>query len=125
MNYSRLREKKYDYVLNELIYVTERLPLFPTIKVILETCYLTPDQITSACLVIAKVPRVSFVKTSTGFGTSGASCSAVEIMLEAIKNTSLQIKVSGGINTYQDVETFLDMGCTRLGSSKWEELLTC
>ncbi|MFA5344711.1 MAG: deoxyribose-phosphate aldolase [Candidatus Omnitrophota bacterium] len=125
MNYSRLLGKDYAYVYNELLYITERLPLKPIIKVILETCYLTPEQITSACLYIQKVPRASFVKTSTGFGSGGATCMAVEIMAEAIKTSTLQIKASGGINTYQDVCTFLDLGCTRLGSSKWSELLPC
>ena len=123
MNYSRLIEKDYKYVINELRYITERLPLYPTIKVILETCYLTPDQIISACLLIRKVPRVSFVKTSTGFGSGGASIEAVTIMKEAIAGSWLQMKASGGINTYQDACTFLDLGCTRLGSSKWKEIL--
>ncbi len=125
MNYSRLMEKDFKYVHKELVYITERLPLYLVIKVILETCYLTPEQIHTACQLIRKVPRVSFVKTSTGFGSGGATCMAIEIMKEAIKDSSLQMKASGGINTYQDACTFLDLGCTRLGSSKWKELLPC
>jgi deoxyribose-phosphate aldolase len=126
MNYSRLLEgKDYEYIYYELLHITGYLSFAPTIKVILETCYLTPDQITSACLLIRKVPRVSFVKTSTGFGSGGATCMAIELMKEAIKDFPLQMKASGGINTYQDACTFLDLGCTRLGSSKWKELLPC
>lgn len=125
MNYARLLEGDDRYITDELRYITQRLPLSTTIKVILETCYLSPEQIYTACQLIRQVPRISFVKTSTGFGSSGATCMAVEIMKDAIKNSSLQIKASGGIKTYQDVCTFLDLGCTRLGVSKWKELLPC
>jgi deoxyribose-phosphate aldolase len=124
MNYSRLRDKDYRYVKDELLNIAEEIPERYTLKVILETCYLTPSQITKACKLIGEIPRIAFVKTSTGFGPHSACCSVIEIMLEAIKGSHLQIKASGGIYNYHDVETFLDLGCTRLGSSQWESLLT-
>jgi deoxyribose-phosphate aldolase len=123
MNYSRFIEGYPRYAEDELRYVLDRLPLRVTAKIILETCYLTQDQVVSACQLIQRIPNIAFVKTSTGFGTAGATVEAVEAMKRGIEGSSLKIKASGGINTYKDVETFLDLGCERLGSSKWEQLL--
>lgn len=106
--------------LAELLLVTADIPDHIIVKVILETCYLTPKQIAWACQMITRSGRANFIKTSTGFGTRGASEEDVKIIRE---NTDLAIKASGGINCYADVEKFLDLGCIRLGSSKWEELL--
>jgi deoxyribose-phosphate aldolase len=123
VNYSRILEKDHMYILDELYYIVDRLPLIICKKIILEVCYLTPDQIFTLCQLIRQIPNISFVKTSTGFGTSGASVEAIKAMKAGIKDSQLQIKASGGINTYADVCTYLDLGCARLGSSKWEELL--
>jgi deoxyribose-phosphate aldolase len=122
LNFARLRENDYTYIETELRRIL--INLAPTnLKIILETCYLTPDQIYKACKIIRQYPSVNFIKTSTGFGTCGATCSAIEIIKEGIRGSKLQIKASGGIKNYQDVKTFLDLGCTRLGVSKWFDLL--
>jgi deoxyribose-phosphate aldolase len=123
MNYSRLIDKDYRYVEDELWNIAANIPNRYLLKVILETCYLTPSQITKACKIVGEIPRIAFVKTSTGFGPKSACCSVIEIMKEAIKGSHLQIKASGGIYNYDDIETFLNLGCTRLGSSQWESLL--
>ncbi len=128
MNFARFKDGCIKYVKSELEDIVSAILTRagrpePVFKIILETCYLTPEQIHDACKMVAGIKGVSFVKTSTGFGTSGATCNVVEIMKDAIAGTDLQIKASGGINNYQDVQTFLDLGCTRLGSSKWLELL--
>lgn len=91
------------------------------IKIILETCYLKPNEIFTACKIAADI-GVDWVKTSTGFGTHGATPEAVKIMVEAVEN-DCQVKASGDIRTYEDAETYLDLGCTRLGSSRVAELL--
>jgi deoxyribose-phosphate aldolase len=91
------------------------------VKAILETCYYTPDQIREACRLCVK-SGVDFVKTSTGFGPGGATPEAVKTMLEAV-NGEAQVKASGGIKTYSDAARYLDLGCTRLGSSRYLELL--
>lgn len=91
------------------------------IKAILETCYYTQDQIREACRLCIAV-GVDFVKTSTGFGAGGATPEAVKTMLEAV-NGKAQVKASGGIKTYADAAYFLDMGCTRIGASRFWELL--
>lgn len=91
------------------------------LKVILETCYLKDRYIAIACAYAAKL-GADFVKTSTGYGSGGATPEAVKTML-AVVGDRCQVKASGGIKTYADAEFYLDMGCTRLGSSEIEALM--
>jgi deoxyribose-phosphate aldolase len=83
------------------------------VKVIFETCYLTPAQIVTACR-LAEEAGANFVKTSTGFGTAGATPETVRLMLDTV-GSRLGVKASGGIRTWADAVMYLDMGCTRLG----------
>jgi deoxyribose-phosphate aldolase len=83
------------------------------VKVILETCFLAPDEIATACR-LAEQAGADFVKTSTGYGTDGATPDAVRIMLDTVGGR-LGVKASGGIRTWDDAVMYLDMGCTRLG----------
>jgi deoxyribose-phosphate aldolase len=85
---------------------------------ILETCYLGPDEIRTACR-LAEEAGADFVKTSTGFGVrasgpTGATPEAVRIMLDAVGGR-LEVKASGGIRTWDDAIGYLEMGCSRLG----------
>lgn len=83
------------------------------VKVILETCLLSPEGIAAACR-IAEMAGADFVKTSTGFGGGGATHEAVAIMLEAVGGR-LGVKASGGIRSWQESVAYLEQGCTRLG----------
>jgi deoxyribose-phosphate aldolase len=90
------------------------------VKAILETSFYTSKQITDACLLCATA-GVDFIKTSTGaFG--GATTAAVNTILDTVGET-VSVKASGGIKTYKDAAHFLNLGCTRLGSSSFSELL--
>ena len=98
--------------------VAEARPRGVLVKVILETCYLSPAEIAAACR-IAERAEADFVKTSTGFGVKasgpiGATPDTVRIMLDTVGGR-LQVKASGGIRTWDDAVMYLDMGCTRLG----------
>jgi len=93
--------------------VAEAKPHGVPVKVILETCYLTPEQIAAACR-LAEEARADFVKTSTGFGSGGATPEAVRVMLDTV-GTRLRVKASGGIRTWDDAVAYLQMGCARLG----------
>jgi deoxyribose-phosphate aldolase len=98
--------------------VAEAKPKGVTMKVILETCYLTLAQIATACR-LAEAAGADFVKTSTGFGVksggpSGATPEAVRVMLDTVGGR-LQVKASGGIRTWDDAVRYLEMGCTRIG----------
>jgi deoxyribose-phosphate aldolase len=89
------------------------------VKVILETCYLTDSKIKQLCRLCVTA-KADFVKTSTGYGTRGATVNDVKLMKAVAGRCA--VKASGGIKTYADAEKYLDLGCTRLGTSKVEEL---
>ena len=85
------------------------------LKVILETCLLTDDEIVLACQM-AKRAEADFVKTSTGFSTGGATTHHVELMRNTVGD-DLQIKASDGILTLADAQAMIDAGADRLGCS--------
>jgi deoxyribose-phosphate aldolase len=92
------------------------------VKAILESCYYDSVILDYACHQAIDA-GVHFLKTSTGFGDGPATPEAVEIMLKVAEGTDVQVKASGGIKTYADAKQYLDMGCTRLGASRYRELL--
>ena len=85
------------------------------VKVIIETCYLDDEQKVQACQAAAKA-GADFVKTSTGFGTGGANAHDVALMKKAIPS-SMRVKASGGMRTWEDVIPILKAGADRLGVS--------
>lgn len=85
------------------------------VKVILETCLLSPDEIAKASRIAAGA-GAAFVKTSTGFGSRGASIEDVLTMKEAVGG-SCQIKASGGIRTREQAIAMIEAGATRIGTS--------
>ena len=90
-------------------------------KVIIETCYLTDEEKREVCL-LAKKAGADFVKTSTGFGTGGATAHDVRLMKETVGD-SMKVKASGGMRTYEDVLHVLEAGADRLGVSATLEIL--
>jgi len=94
------------------------------LKVILETCYFSRTMIERACRLAVDC-GVDFVKTSTGFASGGATPEAVKTMISAVDGRA-QVKASGGIKTYADACTYLDLGCTRLGigSTSYEHVIS-
>ena len=85
------------------------------LKVILENALLTDELKVTACN-LAKEAGANFVKTSTGFGASGATVQDVELMRRTV-GTAMGVKASGGIHTLEDVKKMLDAGATRIGAS--------
>jgi len=85
------------------------------VKVILETCFLNPEQIAMAC-EIARQAGADFVKTSTGFGTGSATVAAIDIMVKTVGKV-MGVKASGGIRDYKTACIFLNQGCKRLGTA--------
>lgn len=86
------------------------------VKVILETCNLNDKQIAKACEASINA-KATFVKTSTGFGSGGATEHAVEIMHSLVADAGLKVKASGGVRTYADAEKMVKCGATRIGTS--------
>ena len=85
------------------------------VKVILETCYLTDDEKIRACQA-AERAGARFVKTSTGFGTGGATVEDIRLMRRTVGDR-LQVKASGGVRTCRDALAMLEAGADRIGAS--------
>ncbi|MCL1982273.1 MAG: deoxyribose-phosphate aldolase [Clostridiales bacterium] len=86
-----------------------------TLKVIVETCYLTEDEKIALCKCVTD-GHADYIKTSTGFGTAGAALADVELFKKHI-GRGIKIKASGGVRTRADMEAFLSAGCDRIGTS--------
>ncbi len=85
------------------------------LKVIIETAYLDDNEIRIACELCIEA-EADFVKTSTGFATTGADLAQVKLIRSLLPDT-IQVKASGGIKTYEQAQAFIDAGATRLGTS--------
>lgn len=92
------------------------------VKVILETCYLTDDEIVKACQIVKDVGG-DFVKTSTGFGPAGAQVEKVSIMRKTV-GRDIGVKASGGIKNFEDALDMLDAGANRIGASSGVQIVT-
>ena len=104
----------YNTVYDDIVaVVNESQKSDAVVKVILETCCLNEKEIVRACQ-IAESAGAAFVKTSTGFSSQGATPEAVRIMLETVDGR-LGVKASGGIRTWDECLSYLEMGCTRIG----------
>ena len=86
------------------------------LKVIIETCYLTQDEKIAMCKAVTDA-GADYIKTSTGFGTGGATMKDV-LLMKANIGPKVKIKAAGGVSTIEDLENFLNAGCDRIGTSK-------
>ncbi|CAM2794802.1 deoxyribose-phosphate aldolase [Streptococcus agalactiae LMG 14747] len=86
------------------------------LKVIVETCQLTKDEIIELCGVVTR-SGADFIKTSTGFSTAGATFEDVSLMAEHV-GPQVKIKAAGGISSLEDAERFINFGASRLGTSR-------
>ncbi len=91
------------------------------LKVIVETCYLTDQEKKELCRSVTNA-GADFIKTSTGFGTAGATKEDIMLFRYHI-GSAVRIKAAGGINTREDMETLIDAGADRLGSSRGVSVL--
>lgn len=94
------------------------------LKVIIESCLLTDDEIIKLCKVV-KDAKADFIKTSTGFSTNGATFDVVKLMKDTIDSLGggLKIKAAGGISSFADAEEFINLGADRLGTSRLVKLM--
>ena len=111
INIAALKDKKDDYVYNEIKEIKNACS-DKVLKVIIETCYLNEDEIRRASALSLKA-NADFVKTSTGFGTSGAKVENVCIMKDVVKDNA-KIKAAGGINNFNEAKAMIDAGASRI-----------
>jgi deoxyribose-phosphate aldolase len=114
INISKAHAGDWAYLLQEMQGVVQACKGTP-VKVILETCLLSDEQITKLC-AIAVEAGVAFVKTSTGFSTGGATVQAVALMHKSVAGRA-QVKASGGIRNLAELKQMVDAGATRIGTS--------
>ncbi|MDY2835566.1 MAG: deoxyribose-phosphate aldolase [Candidatus Aphodomonas sp.] len=91
------------------------------LKVIIETCLLTDEEKIAMCEIVTRA-GADFIKTSTGFSTAGATFADIELFAKHV-GPNVKIKAAGGISTLEDAEKFLDLGASRLGTSRIVKLL--
>ena len=120
VNVAAIKDQKYDYVKEEIETIRDSIE-GTTLKVIIETCYLSKEEIIKMTEICNEC-YVNFIKTSTGFGTSGANVEDVKIINEH-KMDYLEIKASGGIKTFDDACKFIDAGASRIGTSNGVEII--
>jgi deoxyribose-phosphate aldolase len=114
LNVGALRDKKFDLVRDDIRAVVEASRPAP-VKVILETCFLTDEEIVSGCNLAVEA-GAKFVKTSTGFGAFGAFPAHVRLMRQTV-GPGIGVKASGGIQHLQDARAMIEAGASRLGLS--------
>jgi deoxyribose-phosphate aldolase len=115
INVGALKDKKYDYVLNDIKTLKETCGKDIILKVIIETCLLSDEEKVKAC-ELSKEAGADFVKTSTGFSTGGAKAEDVALMRKTV-GKELGVKASGGIHTAEEAQAMVDAGASRLGTS--------
>lgn len=114
INIGKLKSKDYNYILNEINMIKD-VCNDKILKVIIETCMLTRDEKIQMCEIINK-SSADYIKTSTGFGTEGATFEDIELFKSYIKNK--KIKAAGGIKSIEDAVKFISLGADRLGTSQ-------
>lgn len=121
INIGMLKAGKSSYVENEIAEVKKAINS-KVLKVIIETCFLTDDEKESACKAALNA-NADFVKTSTGFGTGGATFQDIKLM-KKIVGDQMQIKASGGIKDRETAIEYINLGVSRLGTSSGIKLIT-
>ena len=113
-----LRNGEYDDVYNDIKAVVDATPA--VVKVILENCYLTKEQIVKGCQLCEKA-GADFVKTSTGFAEGGATVEDIKLMRESVSE-KVHVKAAGGIHSKEDVEALVAAGADRVGVSRTQAI---
>ena len=121
INVGALKDKDYDLVENEIRKIKEAIGS-NVLKVIIETCYLTDDEKVKACELSVNA-KADFVKTSTGFGTGGATFEDVELMKKTVGDKA-EVKASGGVKDLETAKKYIELGATRLGTSSGIAIVT-
>ena len=121
LNIGFLKHNLYKSVREEISGIKEIME-DKVLKVILETCYLTDDEKRIACNIAAKA-GADYVKTSTGFGTGGATIEDVQLMLKEVDG-KLKVKASGGIKDATIAKAYIDLGVSRIGTSSGVTIVT-
>lgn len=114
INIAEVKNGNYDYVRNEIKAIREVVG-DKILKVIIETCYLTDEEKIKLCKIVTEC-NADYIKTSTGFGTNGATIEDIRLFVNNI-GADVKIKAAGGIRTMEEAVAYLEEGCSRIGAS--------
>ncbi len=115
INIGQLKAGNYDYVENE-IRTLKNACGEKILKVIIETCLLTDEEKVKMCELVTKA-GADFIKTSTGFSKAGATFADIELFAKHV-GKNVRMKAAGGISSIEDAEKFVELGASRLGTSR-------
>ena len=115
INIGWLKDKEYDLILDEINRIKAACN-GKLLKVIIETCLLTDEEKIKMCQIVSQ-SDADYIKTSTGFSTSGATFEDIELMAKNVAG-GLKIKAAGGISSIEDAEKYIALGASRLGTSR-------
>ena len=114
VNIGQLKDGLFDQIEEEIRQIKAAVGS-NILKVIIETCYLTEEEKIKMCEVVTNA-GADFIKTSTGFGTAGATLEDVQLMRKHV-GADVQVKAAGGVRSIDDANNFIDAGASRLGTS--------
>lgn len=120
INIGWLKDKMYDDILSEINQIKEACN-GKILKVIIETCLLTDEEKIKMCDIVNN-SNADYIKTSTGFSTSGATFDDIKLFSENM-NKNKKIKAAGGIKSFEDAEKFIELGADRLGTSRLVKIM--
>ena len=115
VNISDVKNGRFDKVEEEIRIVKKSCGKH-ILKVIIETCYLTEEEKIAMCKAVTNA-GADYIKTSTGFGTGGATVEDIKLFKAHI-GPNVKIKAAGGVSTLEDLQTFIELGCDRIGTSR-------
>ena len=115
INIGWVKDRRWDDLLHEIHAVKEAC-MGRLLKVIIETCLLTDEEKVKLCEIVSN-SGADYIKTSTGFSTAGATFHDVELFAQNVTN-GVKIKAAGGISSLEDAEKFIELGASRLGTSR-------
>lgn len=121
INVTDVKNKDFDAVEKEIGAIREATE-GKILKVIIETCYLTEEEKIELCHIVTR-QKADYIKTSTGFGTGGATVEDVRLFKENV-GPDVKIKAAGGIRTIEDAKAMIEAGADRLGTSALVSLLS-
>ncbi|MDB2089391.1 deoxyribose-phosphate aldolase [Clostridium paraputrificum] len=114
INLGHVKDKKCDLIEEEIREIKKACGS-KILKVIIETCFLTEEEKISMCKVVTNA-GADFIKTSTGFGTGGATREDIELFVKHV-GPNVKIKAAGGVRDLATAEDFINLGVSRLGTS--------
>ena len=120
INIGWLKDKRYDDILDEIKLIKAECN-GKILKVIIETCLLTDEEKIKMCQIVS-ASGADFIKTSTGFSVGGATREDIALFAQNVAD-HVKIKAAGGISTLTDAENFVDLGASRLGTSRIVKLV--